>query len=79
MSDGVRAGRDSPCVGVCNTLYSDTCQGCGRTAQEDSHWSTFTDQQKAAVWDRIIGQGWKPGIGIQKEQGMKKVSESGAV
>lgn len=60
--NNIRQKRDTPCVGVCNTLYVDVCQGCGRTAQEESNWSILTNEEKDAVWRRIIGQGWKPGV-----------------
>ena len=59
-------GRDTPCVGVCNTLYADTCQGCGRTAQEEFEWVTMTAEQKDAVWARLLAQGWKPRKGVMK-------------
>lgn len=45
--------RDSPCIGVCTTLYDDVCRGCGRTAEEVSTWVTLTDEQKAEVWARL--------------------------
>ncbi len=28
---------DSPCIGVCTTLYDEICQGCGRTLGEVSN------------------------------------------
>lgn len=62
----IRGGRDTPCVGVCNSLYAEYCQGCGRTAHEDSFWSVFSEEEKSAVWERIIKQGWRPGVGITR-------------
>ncbi|MFJ2991047.1 DUF1289 domain-containing protein [Pandoraea sp. NPDC087047] len=48
---------DSPCIGVCSTLFDDVCKGCGRTAHEVSNWVFFSDQEKAAVWERITREG----------------------
>lgn len=59
-----REGRDTACVGVCNALYVDVCQGCGRTAHEEIHWSIMADEEKEAVWRRILEQGWRPGVGV---------------
>lgn len=62
----IRQGRDTPCVGVCNTLYADVCQGCGRTAQEEATWTVMSEQEKDVVWNRIIALGWRPGTGVRK-------------
>ncbi len=48
---------DSPCIGVCTTLYDEICQGCGRTLNEVSNWVFFSDAEKAAVWERIRAEG----------------------
>ena len=48
---------DSPCIGVCSTLFDDVCKGCGRTAYEVSNWVFFTEEEKAAVWKRITLDG----------------------
>lgn len=50
--------RDSPCVAVCSTLYDEICRGCGRTVMEVANWVFFTEEEKRAVWDRILGQGY---------------------
>lgn len=50
---GVDMGLDSPCVAVCTTLFENTCRGCRRTAHEVAHWVELTDEQRAAVWQRI--------------------------
>lgn len=44
---------DSPCIGVCSTLFDDICKGCGRTAVEVSNWVFMSDEEKQAVWERI--------------------------
>ena len=48
---------DSPCIGVCTTLYDEICQGCGRTLNEVSNWVFFSDEEKAVVWKRIRAEG----------------------
>jgi predicted Fe-S protein YdhL (DUF1289 family) len=48
---------DSPCIGVCSTLFDEVCKGCGRTAGEVSNWVFLTDDEKRAVWERITREG----------------------
>lgn len=48
---------DSPCIGVCTTLYDDVCQGCGRTLGEVSNWVFLGQEEKDAVWKRIRADG----------------------
>jgi predicted Fe-S protein YdhL (DUF1289 family) len=48
---------DSPCIGVCTTLYDEICQGCGRTLSEVSNWVFLSDEEKATVWKRIRTEG----------------------
>ena len=48
---------DSPCIGVCTTLYDEICQGCGRTLNEVSNWVFLSDEEKASVWKRIREDG----------------------
>lgn len=48
---------DSPCIGVCSTLFDDVCKGCGRTATEVSNWVFLSDDEKHAVWERITREG----------------------
>lgn len=49
---------DTPCVGVCSTLYDDVCRGCGRTAVEVANWVVLSDDDKRDVWRRITAQGY---------------------
>jgi predicted Fe-S protein YdhL (DUF1289 family) len=44
---------DSPCIGICSTLFDDICQGCGRTALEVCNWVFMTPEEKHAIWTRI--------------------------
>ena len=48
---------DSPCIGVCTTLYDEICQGCGRTLAEVSNWVFLGPEEKALVWNRIRAEG----------------------
>lgn len=48
---------DSPCIGICSTLFDEVCQGCGRTAAEVSNWVFFSDEEKRQVWERITREG----------------------
>lgn len=57
-ADSVFTATDTPCVGVCSTLYDDVCRGCGRTAAEVSNWVFFNDAEKREIWQRITAQGY---------------------
>jgi predicted Fe-S protein YdhL (DUF1289 family) len=63
MSDGANslligdADSDSPCIGVCSTLFDEICRGCGRTAQEVSNWVFLSPVEKKIVWERIQLEG----------------------
>ena len=48
---------DSPCIGVCTTLYDEICQGCGRTLNEVSNWVFLSQEEKDSVWKRIRAEG----------------------
>ena len=48
---------DSPCIGVCTTLYDEICQGCGRTLSEVSNWVFLSQEEKDSVWHRIRADG----------------------
>ena len=40
----------SPCVSLCRIDPSTTtCSGCGRTLDEIAHWSTGSDEWRAAI------------------------------
>jgi predicted Fe-S protein YdhL (DUF1289 family) len=56
---GAPPGRpDTPCVAVCSTTFDEICRGCGRTVVEVAHWVSMTAEQKEAVWERILAQGY---------------------
>jgi predicted Fe-S protein YdhL (DUF1289 family) len=57
MEESITDLPDSPCIGVCSTLFDEICQGCGRTAHEVSHWVFLSAEQKQIIWQRIIAEG----------------------
>ncbi|MBU6494086.1 MAG: DUF1289 domain-containing protein [Burkholderiales bacterium] len=57
MSSALHDRPDSPCIGVCSTLFDEVCKGCGRTAFEVSNWVFLTDAEKQAIWERITREG----------------------
>ncbi|WP_186231165.1 DUF1289 domain-containing protein [Burkholderia gladioli] len=57
MSSNLHDKPDSPCIGVCSTLFDDVCKGCGRTAFEVANWVFMSEEEKAAVWKRITLDG----------------------
>jgi predicted Fe-S protein YdhL (DUF1289 family) len=48
---------DSPCIGICSTLFDDICKGCGRTILEVSNWVAYSPEEKKCVWERITREG----------------------
>ena len=48
---------DSPCIGICSTLFDEICQGCGCTAAEVSNWVFYSDEEKQVIWERITREG----------------------
>lgn len=48
---------DTPCVGVCSTVYGDdVCRGCKRTSDEVIDWNLLTADQKCVVYTRLGAQ-----------------------
>ncbi len=47
MASNLHGLPDSPCIGVCSTLFDDVCKGCGRMAGEVSNWVFLSDAEKA--------------------------------
>ena len=64
---------DSPCIGICTTLYDEICQGCGRTLNEVSNWVFFSDEEKASIWKRIREDG--TAMRFQRQQKENKPTE----
>jgi predicted Fe-S protein YdhL (DUF1289 family) len=48
---------DSPCIGICSTLFDEECQGCGRTAEEVANWVMLSQEEKRVIWERIQREG----------------------
>ena len=48
---------DSPCIGICSTLFDDVCKGCGRSILEVSTWVAMDAEEKRKVWERITNEG----------------------
>jgi uncharacterized protein len=57
MSSVLHDQPDSPCIGVCSTLFDDVCKGCGRTALEVANWVFMSGEEKRVVWERIQREG----------------------
>lgn len=46
--------QDSPCIGICSTVYGDdVCRGCKRFNEEIIDWNRFQQAQKDKVYVRI--------------------------
>gem|GEM_PF-741791 len=58
VENSAKENADSPCVGICTTLFDDVCRGCGRTMGEVSNWVFFSAEEKQQVWQRIRAQGY---------------------
>lgn len=44
----------TPCIGVCSIVFGDTvCRGCKRFVHEVVHWNSYSDAEKAIVWQRL--------------------------
>lgn len=44
----------TPCTGVCKVLETtQTCTGCGRTAQELLEWNSYTEEQRMEIMRRL--------------------------
>lgn len=57
MSNQLHDRPDSPCIGICSTLFDEVCQGCGRTAMEVANWVFFDEVEKQRIWERITREG----------------------
>ena len=52
--NGAKTMTDSPCLGICSTSLGDeVCVGCGRTFDEVRLWNTYSDEEKAAINQRL--------------------------
>ena len=46
---------ESPCIQVCE-LEDDICIGCGRSKDEITFWSSYSDKQKYSIMEKLNGQ-----------------------
>lgn len=44
----------NPCIDICKFDSHGLCLGCGRTKQEKKSWNKLDDQEKHAIWLRIL-------------------------
>lgn len=58
----------SPCVRICTLDNNSVCIGCGRNAYEIKNWSSFSDDIKRAVKQKLSGRL----EGMQKEVRINK-------
>ena len=54
MTTPISQPTDTPCVGVCSTIYGDLiCRGCKRFYDEIIDWNTYEDSKKLEVLNRL--------------------------
>lgn len=45
---------DTPCIGICSTIYGDEiCRGCKRHYQEVIDWNTYSENQQSQIFNRL--------------------------
>ena len=50
----VKSVIDTPCIGVCSTVYGDVvCRGCKRFFREVIEWNSYDTPQKQIVYQRL--------------------------
>lgn len=59
---------DSPCIAICDTLFKETCTGCGRHYLEVAQWTAMSQEQKDAIWERIEREGTAKRFTTYKER-----------
>jgi len=45
---------ESPCIQICE-LKKNICIGCGRTRDEITLWSSYSDEQRRMVMEKLNG------------------------
>ncbi|WP_022961669.1 DUF1289 domain-containing protein [Halopseudomonas pelagia] len=43
-----------PCIDICKFNRHDICKACGRTYEEKKSWKRLSDQDKQAIWTRVL-------------------------
>ena len=45
----------SPCISVCRiAAATGVCEGCFRTLDEIAGWSSASEEEKLAIWNRLL-------------------------
>ena len=45
----------SPCISVCRMdAATGLCEGCFRSLDEIARWSSASEDEKRAIWDRLL-------------------------
>ena len=45
---------NTPCVGICSTVYGDDiCRGCKRSSQEVIDWNAYSTEAKEEIFQRL--------------------------
>jgi|TARA_R110000744_G_scaffold16144_1_gene44638 predicted Fe-S protein YdhL (DUF1289 family) len=49
---------NSPCIGLCNIDFDQTniCKGCGRSIEEITNWSSYTNESKTQVKEKAMAR-----------------------
>ena len=51
----------SPCISVCRMdAVTGLCEGCFRTLDEVAAWGMMPDEEKRAVWKRLVQRAQQP-------------------
>ncbi len=53
MSQSLAEPVASPCVSICALDENDICVGCQRSGAEITVWSTSSEEQKAAIMEKV--------------------------
>ncbi len=54
-----------PCIDICEFNKHDICKACGRTHEEKKSWKRLSDEDKQAIWTRVLAS---HGSGTTKQE-----------
>lgn len=43
----------SPCIHVCKLMEDGLCIGCFRTREEIGHWSSYSDEERTEIMEKL--------------------------
>lgn len=46
---------ESPCVNICE-IEDGKCAGCGRTLEEIANWTSYSEEERARILERISNE-----------------------